>query len=180
MPRGLTWLAALDLIGHDQEKALWRKLRAGHVEAWYFDADGEAQPLRASDWDPKAELDRAGARLAIVRFQAMSFPGPLRATPPDFVSFEIDEATLLENFPQASRSPQLQPQTRGRKRIHAWEQAVLAVASQIYHGEVLEPEQQADVEGLVAGWFATNAAEEPSESQVRNYARLIWKIFLRR
>jgi hypothetical protein len=49
------------------------------------------------------------------------------------------------------------------------------VFGRIYRGDVIEPKSQAEVETLLGEWFSANCGgEEPVESQIREYAVLIW------
>lgn len=65
------------------------------------------------------------------------------------------------------------PSVRGRKPIHDWPAATLAVFGSIYRGE-LQPECQADVERALIDHL-TKGDAIPSESTVRPYARRIWE-----
>jgi hypothetical protein len=95
----LTSFKALDLVGHDRKDELQRAFRAGDVKTRQRDEDGAARGLHPSEWSFVVEVDWQASRAAMRRHSMIILGGP----PPDWwiesVPFEIDQASLLENFP---------------------------------------------------------------------------------
>jgi hypothetical protein len=85
-------------------------------------------------------------------------PNLPQCQPPELPALQ-EITPLAEEIATAIQQPQppaRKPDPRGRKPKWDWECATLAVFDRIYRGEVPEPKSLAEVETLLAAWFAEN------------------------
>ncbi len=73
------------------------------------------------------------------------------------------------------------PERRGRKPQYDWTTAEREIFGRLYRGEISERsiETQADVERVLADWFAERTGDEPSESMIRSHAAGLYKEILK-
>jgi hypothetical protein len=136
---------------------------------WEILADLKRSPFDSSDlarllrpFDPPAPPD-----LSVPSEFKVHYP-PLPAGRP--LAEQIADAIKAQGAPGHT------VETRGRKPHKDWERAMLAVFGRSYRGEVPEPQTQAEVERLLADWFAEHhAGWTPGETAIREKARLIWR-----
>jgi hypothetical protein len=97
-----------------------------------------------------------------------------RPTIPDIPA--VQEVVPLAELLAELIKPKPRNETRGRKPKWPWQEATLAVFGAIYRGEEREPKCLAEIEAMLGDWFIANCDDQlPAESQLREYAKLIWR-----
>lgn len=125
--------------------------QTGYLEAWIPDKGGYPIP-GSGNW----------LRLYGVRFWAPFLERTVAAEPDVLTATAVPSAI-------SSRA--------GRPRKEFWEDLLVAIFDQLWHGE-LTPKTQADVEGAMHDWLSANG-HDASERSVRQRAKSLWNVWIK-
>jgi hypothetical protein len=146
----------------------WRRM--GQTEEHYFWKTGHlVVDHPESEW---VKGDGHKDRYFNIRFDPESFSGRAPATSPQEAPLPEPQKGLPLPAPQTP-----QPNRGGRPRYDYWEDLLLEMFDQLWHG-TLVPKRQSDVEDAMFKWLTDNDHQH-SERSVRQRAQRLWKVWIK-